>query len=141
MVSSQSHELLDILDTWLDAQSEGFCDPDQILHRKSNTVLLQVLVSTGAKFRTSCDLPAEQCPTVNKLLKTTWEAVQRKVTTSPPSESCKWREGILLIGNSSLESKKSRKVKLLGFNAEHQKTWQEWRDRNLTIREGFADQE
>ena len=133
MKSPQPNELLNILDTWLDAQSQsqGDCDQDQILHRESNTVILRVLVSAGAKFRTSCDLPAEQCDHVTNLLKITWEAVQEQVTTSLPCEPYKWWEGVLLIGHSSLETNKSRRVKLLGMNIEHQKTWVEWRVRNI----------
>lgn len=133
MDSSQPHSLLDILDNWADAQSqsEGVCDQDQIFRRESKSVILRVLVSAGAKFRTSCDLPAEQCHHINSLLKITWETVQEQVTISVPCESYKWWEGVLLIGHSSLETKKSRRVKLLAMSTEHQKTWVEWRERNV----------
>ena len=137
MASPQSNDLLDILNRWLDAQlqAEGSCDPDIILHREPNTVILRVLVSAGAEFRTSCDIPAEQCDNINKLLKTTWEAVQEKVAKTLYGESYKWWEGVVLVGNSSLEKKKERRVKLLGMNNEHQKTWLEWRKRN--VEEGY----
>jgi hypothetical protein len=136
--SSQPHPLLDILDNWVDAQSqaEGACDQDQILQRISNTVILQVKVSAGAKFRTTCELPAEQCYNINRLLKMTWEAVQEQVATSLPCESYKWWEGVLLIGHSSLETKKNRWIKLLAMDTEHEKTWMEWRVRN--VEGGFA---
>jgi hypothetical protein len=134
MASPPLHELLDIVDTWLEAQSSGACDPEKILQRPPSKVILKILVSAGAKFRTSCSLPASECHSINKLLKTTWEAVREEVEENPLGETYKWWEGVLLIGNSSLE-KKNRKTKLLGMNTEHQKTWMEWRHRN--VEEGY----
>ena len=130
-LSHQNQEVLDILDTWLDAQSEGSSDYDQKLHRPASKVMLRVIMSAGAKFRTSRELPADEYSSVNKLLKTTWEAIQEEVTQKLPGETYKWWEGVLLIGDSSLETKKSRRTKLLGMSTEHQKMWAEWRQRNL----------
>lgn len=124
-------ELLDIIDTWLEAQTSGARDADKILQRAPSTVILKILVSAGGKFRTSCDLPASECHSINKLLKTTWEAVQQEVEEKQPGEAYKWWDGVLLTGNSSLETKKARRTNLLGMNTDHQKTWAEWRHRNV----------
>jgi hypothetical protein len=135
MASPPPHELLDIVDTWLEAQSSGAREPEKVLHRPPSKVILKILVSAGAKFRTSCDLPVSECHSINKLLKTTWEAVREEVEEKLPGETYKWWEGVVLIGNSSLETKKHRRMKLLGMNTEHQKTWMEWRHRN--VEEGY----
>ena len=137
MASPQPIELLDTLDRWIDAQlkAESPCDPDPILRRKPKDVIFRVLVSAGPEFRTTCYVPAGRCRNVNNLLQTTWEAVQVKVAKHLPGELYKWWEGVVLVGNSSLEKKKSRRVKLVGTIAEHQKTWFEWRKRN--IEEGY----
>lgn len=131
MSSHPPSELLDIIENWLEAQSQGNCHPDQALSRETNAVTLRVLVSAGAKFRTFYDLPADQCDSVNTLLKTTWEAVGEAVTKSLPVGSQEWWEGVVLISNSSLETKKSPMTKLLSMNTEHQYTWLEWRHRNI----------
>ncbi len=91
-LSPPKHDLLDILDTWLDAQAEGACDYEQKLQRPPSAVRLKVLVSAGPNFRTSCELPAEECSSVNKLLKATWEAVQEEVAEKLPGETYKWWE-------------------------------------------------